>query len=95
MDKPSQPGDRYFGGSSNNMQFSAVPGRGKSGGSDVVGPNDPIFRPTSDNNNPDIGLTNLPSDAKPPGAMFDPVTPLPNQPGGPDNDELPPPGQRR
>jgi len=89
------PGDRYFGGASNNMQYSAVPGggRGKTGSGDTVGPNDPIFHKSiSSENNPDIGLTKLPKDAKPPGAKFDPVTPLGNQPGGPNNDELPPPG---
>jgi len=84
-----QPGDRYFGGPSNNLQYSVLPGsRGKtSGGNDTIGPNDPIFHPASTDS-----LTRLPSAAKPPGASFDPVTPLHSQPQGPNNDEFPAPG---
>jgi len=91
------PGGRYFGGpTSSNLQFSAPPsgGRGKhGGGSDVVGPNDPLFQPASTNDNDaDRDLMQLPKDAKPPGANFDPVTPLQNQPAGPNRDEPRPSG---
>jgi len=86
---------RYFGGPSSNLQYSAPPGdRGKDYmGSDQVGPNDPIFNPVSsvgnktNDNDADRNLMSLPKDAKPPGARFDPVTPLANQPAGPNKDE--------
>jgi len=92
----NNPGGRYFGGAPGSSQFSAPPsgGRGRDGGgSDVVGPNDPLFNPASTNDNDaDRDLMKLPKDAKPPGAQFDPVTPLQSQPAGPNKDELRPPG---
>jgi len=88
---------RYFGGPSSNLQFSAPPGeRGKDyNGSDQVGPSDPLFNPVgkkTNDNDADRDLMHLPKDAKPPGARFDPVTPLANQPAGPNRDEPRPSG---
>lgn len=96
------PTSRYFGGSPGNIQFSAPPGgRGKdSGGSDQIGPNDPLLKPVTRGTNPDVtertsidhDVMHLPKDAKPPGARFDVVTPLANQPAGPNRDEPRPSG---
>jgi len=87
---------RYFGGAGSNLQFSAPPGeRGKDyNGSDQVGPNDPLFNPVSktNDNDADRDIMQLPRDAKPQGARFDPVTPLDNQPAGPNRDEPRPSG---
>lgn len=55
---------RYFGGPPSNLQYSLPPGaRGRdSGGSDQVGPNDALFRPTSkpNDNDADRDLMHLP-----------------------------------
>lgn len=50
----------------------------------LMGPDHPVFRPPDSH-------TNLPPPGHPPGARFDPVSPL-RPIGEPDNDEFPPPG---
>lgn len=66
----------------------------------LVGPHHPIFRQSEKDAASDVSLrrippSRLPSDAVPPGARFDPITPLaPTYGSGePDNDELLPPGE--
>jgi len=64
----------------------------KQGGSETVGPNDPIFHQPVGHPSHNNNATNLPSGAHPPGAHYDPLTPFDTKTAGPDKDEAGPPG---
>jgi len=65
----------------------------KLGGDETVGPSDPIFHQHDSSNLPGgDDITRLPKGAVPPGAHYDPVSPLENQPAGPNRDEPRPSG---
>jgi len=70
----------------------APPGRGKTGGGDTIGPNDPIFHHPMGKKDEDRDITSLPRGGRPPGASYDPLTPFDIEPAGPNRDEPHPSG---